>query len=193
MCDLLNNVNSLTGAKTESREHSMFKIDDTPTVQWDIDINEWNNNFTKYQYSNTWYGTHAHPTAIPNLQQIGNIIAITTMTRSSKLYRWLRYYNVWFKNEHADWRENDKLETIDKVRELAKNVFEEFTPVGGCINIEFEDIVNGNYVKEQNLNLEYFSAWKQNNPWLDETDSWAIKRFDEAEFEILNNVPYKYI
>jgi hypothetical protein len=195
VCDLLNHKRSeFCGYKIQSTEHNAFKVNDTPTVQFTLNINEWNNRISKFRNTDQWLGTHAHPTAIPDITIFQNVMAITTGTRSSKLYRWLRYYHGWFLSVMPDWEENNKLETIDKVRELAKNVFVEFTPYNNCTNIEFDKIVNGDFINEYKLDQDYFEEWKQLNPWLYSSEiTWAERRFNEAEWELQNNQPYKYI
>jgi len=123
------------------------------------------------------------------------VIAVTTTHRTSKLYRWLRYYHGWFKTIHPNWSETDNLDSIDKIRCLAYNVFDPFTPHPACRNVEFEDIVSGKFIQDNNLDLEYFNEWKLRNHWLYPIDqsSWAVSRFNEAEYEIVNKLPYKYI
>jgi hypothetical protein len=195
VCDLLNHQQSLfDGYKVDNAEHSLFKLGDTPTVQWHLNHTAWAQLVNKHKNQDKWMGTHAHPTAIPDLSVFQSVIAITTTTRLSKLYRWLRYYHGWFLSETPDWKETGELHQIDKIRELSKNVFEEFTPHPGCINVEFEDIVSGAFVEDNHLNRDHFSAWQSANPWLYCTKkSWAECRFDEAEWELQNNSHYKYI
>lgn len=195
VCDLLNNVQNLTeNYNTNGHEHSVFKISDTPAIELTIDINKWNFQIKNYKNKNTWFGTHQHPSIIPNLIEFEKVLVITTTQRCSKLYRWLRYYYGWYKLAHPDWLENNTLESIDKIRELAKNMFISFTPHENCINIEFSTIVNGGFVNEYDLNLEYFKQWQNKNPWLYNfhSYSWAIDRFNEAEYEINNGIPFKY-
>jgi hypothetical protein len=194
VCDLLNShTNPMLGYKTTNAEHSAFKVGDSFTIHTDIDIDMWNQRISKYSHTDSWLGTHTHPTVIPDLSKFDKILAITTSSRKSKLYRWLRYYHGWYLTAFPDWKESDSIESIDKIRELAKNVFEEFVPHPLCINIEFEDIVNGNFVTQYNLNKEYFDQWATNNHWLyQDTKSWAVCRFDEAESELSNGTPFKY-
>jgi hypothetical protein len=45
-------------------------------------------------------------------------------------------------------------------------MFDEFESHPSCKNIEFEDIVNGKFVEEYQLNIEYFNEWKCLNSWL---------------------------
>lgn len=194
VCDLLNRQsNSMRGYKTTGIEHSAFKIGDSPTIYTNIDTDLWNQRVLKYSQSTSWFGTHTHPTVIPNLSQFDKVLAITTSSRKSKLYRWLRLYHGWFVNTFPDWKESDSIYSIDKIKELAKNVFAEFTPHPSCINVEFEDIVNGEFVKQYRLNTEYFNYWASNNRWLyQDEESWAVRRFNEAEFELNSGVPFKY-
>jgi hypothetical protein len=196
VCDLLNRKTSdFFGYKTSNLEHSVFKIGDTSTIQTQIDLSIWQARIECYKNQPKWFGTHAHPSCIPDLSLFDDVISITTVTRKSKLYRWLRYYHGWFKNAHPDWYESQALEKIDKVRELAKNVFEAFLPHDNCKNIEFEDIVEGKFVKDFNLDVEYFSTWKNNNSWLYDfkDNDWTVQRFYEAECEIATSIPFKYI
>ncbi len=194
VCDLLNNKQySADGYKLNSIEHSILKVGDSAGVYRLVDLTLWNQRLLTLK-KGIYYGTHNHPSCIPNLVQFDNVIAITTSTRESKLYRWLRYYHGWFKSTQTNWIESQDLEKIDKIRILAYNVFEEFEPHPNCINIEFADIVSGKYINENKLNIDYFNIWKERNPWLytENNESWAVKRFIEAECELLNNMPYRY-
>jgi len=205
LCNLFNNYlvfdeedpidYPITPYRVTSWQHREFKLGDDPTVQRIVDIDKWNQKIDKWKDSNNWFSTHAHPSVIPNLSIFDEVIAITTITRDSKLYRWLRHYYGWFKYVEPNWIENNDINNIDKIRCLAYNVFEPFSPYLGCKNIEFEDIVSGKFIQDNNLDLDYFNSWKARNPWLYPIDenSWAVKRFNEAEYELLNKVPYKYI
>jgi len=196
LCDLLNNKYNLTeGYKTGGKEHSILKISDTAGIELNIDIPKWESQVALYINNPIWAGTHQHPSVIPDLSKFEKVIAVTTTSRASKLYRWLRYYYGWYKSSHPDFIEDNSIESIDKIRELAKNIFVPFVPHKLCTNIEFSDIVNGSFVKDNNLNIDYFNQWQRNNPWLYNFNSyhWAINRFDEAEFELINDLPFKYI
>jgi hypothetical protein len=193
VCDLLNNKFNINSYKTANIEHSKFKIGDTPTVQFLFDIDQWNRIVDNNREFDSWGGTHIHPSVIPDLSIFNRVIAITTHSRNSKLYRFLRYYHGWFCTEHPNWTEDNSLATIDKIRELAKNVFVEFVEHPDCENIEFEHIVNGNFVTNNNLNIEYFTKWKLSNPWLYNIPEWSAKRFNEAEWELTHKKPYRYV
>jgi len=194
VCDLLNQKTSIiSGYKTAGPEHSAFKIGDTPTVQRTVNPILWGE-AVKRNNLNIWLGTHLHPSGIPDRSQFQQILSITTETRQSKLYRWLRYYHGWFKNSHPDCTESNDLSRIDQIRELAKNVFEPFESFSGCWNVEFEDIVNGVFVTEHGLDIQHFNQWQKANDFLyNLSDSWAIQRFNEAEWELTYKRPYKYI
>ena len=195
VCDLFTgDAVKMDGYKTTGIDHSLFKVLDSPTVQRKMHPVAWEHKVKEFSNSDRWMGTHYHPSIIPNLGNFDKVIAITTTTRTSKLYRWLRYYHGWFKNHNLTWEENDNLLNIDKIRELAKNVFDTFEPHPACENVEFEDIVNGNFIVKNNLNIDHFIIWKTANPWLYSTEeTWAVKRFNEAEWELENKKPYKYI
>lgn len=194
VCDLLNQKTSaISGYKTAGPEHNALKIGDTPTIQRKVDQSLWASAVERNR-SDVWLGTHLHPSGIPDRLMFEQILAITTETRQSKLYRWLRYYHGWFKNAHPGWMESEELHTIDQIRELAKNVFEPFESFPGCWNVEFADIVTGKFVSEHRLDIHHFNQWQKANDFLyDSSDSWAIRCFNEAEWELANNKPYKYI
>lgn len=195
VCDLLNNnFDKMLGFRTINKEHSALKVGDTNPIQRKLDVELWNQKIKYWRNSNCWLGTHAHPSIIPDLSIFDEVIAITTLTRKSKFYRWLRCYHGWFLSANPHWKETDSLTEIDKIRNLAKNVFEDFEPHSQCKNIEFEDIVEGRFVKYHNLNQDYFNNWQKNNPWLyNNLETWAVKRFNEAEYEIITGTPFKYI
>jgi hypothetical protein len=195
VCDLLNNhTSSMVGYRTDGLYHNAFKIGDVPGVQWTVNPSDWTKAVSRNREMDHWLGTHLHPSGVPDLSIFTDVIAITTCQRQSKIYRWLRYYYGWFQSEHPEWVESDDLADIDKIRELAKNVFEEFTPYHGCTNVEFADIVNGNFTSSQNLDNDHFQNWRNANSFLDYySDSWAYQRFCEAEWELSNQMPYKYI
>jgi len=195
LCDLLNgNPISMSGYKTTNQEHSNLKILDTSTVQRTFYPNAWNHRIEKFKGTDKWIGTHYHPSVIPDLNVFSKVIAITTETRASKLYRWLRYYHGWFKNNNPSWIETNTLEAIDQIRELAKDVFDTFESNSHCENIEFADIVNGNYIESAGLDYSQFMQWQQSNPWLyTGEETWAVKRFCEAEWELEHKQPYQYL
>ena len=195
LCALLNKYSKLNlrGYTIPNPEHDFLKITDTPSIESTFNKSLWYQKLSKGLFQNSWVGTHYHPSIIPNLKDFESVICITTETRQSQLYRWIRYYNGWFVANTKDWQQTDDIDRIDRVRILAKNVFIPFTSHPYCTNIEFTDIVNGKFIIDRGLNTEQFEEWKQVNPWLyDNEETWAIKRFNEAEYEIINKKPYIY-
>lgn len=196
VCDLLNQKKTrLYKYKTTSAEHRLFKVGDNPTVQFSVDRERWNQIVEQNRDCEEWVGTHCHPSGIPDLGVFEQILVITTTTRESMLYRWLRYYNGWFKNEYPTWIECNDLGAIDKIRELAKNVFVEYPAYPGYECVEFSDIVTGEFIRDNGLCMDTFNQWRTMNPWLNDTASyqWGIDRFNEAEWELTNHRPFKYI
>lgn len=199
VCNLLNSNYDLRPCHgpydvTSDKSHK-FCVGDTASIQTSLDVTQWEQLIKKNKNDNNWLGTHLHPSIIPDPTIFDEIIAITTTSRISKLYRWLRYYHGLLPRLDPDWKESNNIESIDKIRCLAYNIFEEFMPHSSCTNIEFQDIISGKFVREYNLNIEYFQNWKERNPWLYPIDysSYPVLRFDEAEYEILNSIPFKYI
>jgi hypothetical protein len=195
VCDLLNHRRSnMDSYKTTGSAHSLFKVGDRPDIQWAVNTASWQQQISLFRGLELWMGTHLHPSGIPDRDEFQQIVVITTESRLSRLYRWLRYYHVWFCHHEPDWAESDDLAAVDRIRELAKNVFEPYTPYPGCWNVEFEHIVSGQFVAEHDLDYEYYQQWRNANAFLySSADSWAVQRFNEAEWEILNQKPYRYI
>jgi hypothetical protein len=46
-----------------------------------------------------------------------------------------------------------------------------------CQNVEFEDIVNGNFVRDNNLNIEVFNYWKSINSFLYQEPNQKLKEY----------------
>jgi len=197
VCNLLNNKSPIfDGYKTVNVDHSIFKSGDTSSITDKIDnLPEWYNKTKKYKNSNLWYGTHTHPSGIPNLHDFDEVLLITTINTKSKLYRWLRYYYGWYFSVSPNWTEDDTLEKIDKIRELCKNVFIDFSPFKDYECIEFENIVNGNFINDRKLSTLDYENWKANNLYLynSKYNEWGVKRFYEAKYELETGEPFKYI
>lgn len=197
ICNLFNKKQPIfVGYKTVNNEHNIFKFEDTPTICNNItDKQLWFEVTKKYKDTNVWYGTHVHPIAIPNLQDFDDVLLITTQTEKSKLYRWLRYYYGWFYSSMPNWVEDNSLEKIDKIRELCKNVFVGFSPFDAYKFVEFEDIVSGKFIKENNLNSDQYHTWCENNKFLytSSDTTWATQRFYEAKFELETGKSFAYV
>ena len=128
------------------------------------------------------------------------VIAITTTSYRSKLYRWTRaYYHYYSKS--TPWTSLQGQERTDKERETAKNYLKAFDPVfhTNVINIEFSEIVENSAEFQQLVNHEkidhHLDRWKTVNKFLYEVDIWnsdPLKRFYEAESEHNLNKYYVY-
>jgi hypothetical protein len=92
------------------------------------------------------------------------------MTTRSKYYKFLRSYYIYF----------EKLSdlTIDELVSMVLN--DEFSSHNDCLNVEFSDIVDGSFVKEYNLNLDYFNIWKEKNMFLYDEDSPLAQHFNRG-------------
>jgi hypothetical protein len=171
VCNLLNNkFIDIKESVVNSREHNVFKIGDEiwgKTIRtymkkdWDVKTNIW-------KKSNTWFGTHCHPSVIECLPLFEKKIAITTMSDTSKYYRFLRACHVYFTKDNSP-------RTV-----LVQSIIDDFEPHNECTNIEFSDIVDGTFVKEYNLNVDYFNSWKEHNNFLYKEDPLLIQCFNEG-------------
>ena len=172
VCDLLNNKTSpFRGSVIASIDHSVFKIGDKGFgVLRECDQAIWSTKVNKFKDFTSWFGTHCHPSII-KLNDFDEIISITTESEQSKWYRFLRAYYIYFEGH---------INNIEMLDGLIERIFDEFESHPECKNIEFEDIVNGKFVEEYNLNIEHFNEWKGLNSWLySESDPLLVKHFNK--------------
>jgi len=202
LCDILSKTYSNLGKNggINSIHHAMGKISDADTVFDNYDPKELLSELAKITIDkNCWIGSHCWP-GLLDISQFNQIIAITTTTHRSKLYRWIRaYYHYYEKSE--PWLAVSGLERIDKERETAKNYIKPFLPVVGpnVINIEFAEIVD-NSTQFNNLIANYTASkhmerWKEVNSFLYNSELWnstPVNRFYEAEVEVNLNQQYIY-
>ena len=192
------NISTVGGVDNDA--HSIGKIGDTDTVFDNYNPADLQTAIGKYQPpSGTWIGTHCWPKLLPT-EQYNTIINISTSTYRSRVYRWVRTYNLLFKNQW-DLSELNYIGRMDKLRETAKNYLAPFNPVfaDNIINIEFADIVD-NTVEFQKIlkNFEYephISRWRQVNYFLYDPDMWnneLIIAYHHAEVEANLHRPYLY-
>lgn len=198
LCDILNNTFSPVAPNggIRSLQHSLGKIGDTSGVNKDFDIDSLLSQI-KSADQRYWIGTHCW---LGNyVDRFENIINITTTTYNSKLYRWSRAYNLYFKKlDH--WLDLQGIDLKDQMRETAKNYFDAFDPIvaHNVVNIEFADVVEDN---QQFVNIagpdrcRHLDRWKTVNKFLYAADFWqsdCAKRFYEAEYEITQQQYYVY-
>jgi hypothetical protein len=203
LCDILNNSFSEIGINggINSIHHRLGKIGDVDTVLTEVDSAKLikiisDNISTRESEDNLWIGTHCWPGALP-LDQFDSIIAITTSTWKSKLYRWTRSYHHYFAPQ---WAHLSGLEKVDKIRETAKNYHIGFAPViaSNVTNIEFADIVENtqefkHIVKDYSID-QHIARWQSINHFL-YTDIWtaqSTQAFYQAEVEINLQKYYRY-
>lgn len=199
LCDILNNTFSNIGANggINSIHHSFGKIGDTATVQTQFDPARIMQTISsRTSDDNVWAGTHAWPGALL-LDQFDNIIAVTTSTWKSKLYRWTRSFHHYFAPQ---WTQLSGIERVNIIREIAKNYHVEFAPViaDNVINIEFADIVENtqefkHVFKDYSID-RHIERWQSINHFL-YTDIWtaeSTQAFYQAEVEINLQRYYRY-
>jgi len=137
--------------------------------------------------SGVWYQTHDE--SIP-LEYFGKKLVVTTEDIRSRYIIFLRCH----KFLNPAWVENDTLEMIDKIRELAKEyaIPRITNALPGCESIELIDLIKENHNLFDTSN-EQWKTWKEANRYLYEPNEWLQKRFDEAVWEIENQRPYEYL
>ena len=74
----------------------------------------------------------------------------------------------------------DKLDSYlrhfeNRMREMSANNI--WRPHPLCQNVEFEDIVNGKFVRDNNLNIEVFNYWKSINSFLYQEPDQKLKEY----------------
>jgi hypothetical protein len=172
VCNLLNNkFTEINAPDVISKEHSFFKIGDS----WGKTHREYNDTrwktklmMAKFNFTTEWLGTHCHPSVIECLSTFEKKIAITTTTELSKYYRFLRAYHLFFNKDKSHLNG-----IIDAIRD-------DFEPHNDCTNIEFSDIIDGTFVKNYNLNIDYFDAWKTYNSFLYKQDPFLLEYFNKG-------------
>lgn len=178
VCELLNPIDTedLADGITFKKNihHSLMKIGDNGKVFRDFDEAEWHRCLQRLKgiprLAKMWTGTHCHPTAIPEkyFKEFEQVIAITTESRLSKYYRFLRYC----------WNPATGKEFTPKT--IAHFVIEPFESDSRCINIEFEHIVDGSWVKEMNLDYDKYLLWREINSFLYTDQAKLRKVFDSV-------------
>jgi len=68
----------------------------------------------------------------------------------------------------------------DQLRSLRRQANHRWKSHSLCQNVEFEDIVNGNFVRDNNLNIEVFNYWKSINPFLYQEPSQKLKDYFDS-------------
>ena len=152
-----------------SLPHHLLKIGDNGKVFRSFDEERWLYKLDMARQlpniDDMWVGTHCHPSAIPEkyFNQFEKVLAITTVSEMSKYYRYLR------------WCWDPSLSRTITPMKIASHILETFEPDDRCINVEFEDIVNGSWVADMNLDIEDYYGWREINSFL-YTDQSRLRR-----------------
>ncbi len=177
VCNLLNKkYHKIDSAEVRSVEHNYLKESREQGCEPYLKFNEsfWNKKIEFISAScNMYYGTHCHPSVVKCLGKFENVINICITTKQSKFYRYLRYFYL------RDY-ESVKVKNTKNLFGTGKLISDiDFIPNETCTNIEFENIVNGKFVDEYNLNKEYFNIWKLYNSFLyKDADPILLDNFD---------------
>lgn len=177
--------------------HLRGKIGDSKTIYTDYDANDLIS--LLHETSDyPWISTHCYPVESV-LLAAQNVIAVTTTTYKSKLYRWARAYYHYFS---STWVGISGTDLIDKQRETAKNYLCEFPLVTGknVYNLEFSDFVEltpewHRFASSYSDWKKHTDRWKRINHFLYEPDffrSDLAARFNEAEYEVNLQRYYTY-
>lgn len=179
--------------------HEVGKIGDSDTVYDRYDAQELYQR-TESWPEHAWLGSHCWP-GLLDASRFGSIIAVTTQTHRSRIYRWLRAYHLYFAPSPA-WQMLQGMDLTDKGRETAKNYCRSFDPVTAgsrVINLEFSDVVEGSarfkHVMQDLQWQTHLERWQQANPWLYQEDLWnsaAVRLYHEAEYELGQPQPFQY-
>lgn len=184
VCELLNptKLNPVTGMTFgNNAQHHVFKIGDNGKVYREFNEIDWRYKLILISrwraVQDMWLGTHCHPTAIPEkyFKEFEQVIAITTETRLSKYYRFLRY--CWDPTANKMFPSHT----------IAHLVSESFESDPRCINVEFEHIVDGSWVKEMNLDYDKYLVWREINSFLYTDQAKLRKIFDSIVPDDQNN------
>lgn len=172
VCNLLNeSYTPIDSPVVKSVEHTVFKTGRETGFNTYLYYDEprWNLKIKSWEKTDFYLGTHCHPSIIKVLDKFKKIIVITVTTDKSKFYRFLR--NVYINNIE------DENEMCGHALMIIKNNFSSYP---NCINVEFEDIVNGEFVSKNNLNINYFNNWKIHNNFLYEPDPKLTSIFEKV-------------
>jgi hypothetical protein len=159
VCDLLNHKKSEihhTNGNVLSKEHNVFKnltpyLDKGPfnETMWEKQVRIARVHY--FNSDNLYFGTHTHPSNIPDkfIKEFKEIVVITTISKKCKWYKYLRFKNLY---HHM---------MIDP-----ETVLLDYPCINNYTEIKFSDIVDGEFVRQYNLDVEHFENWKSHNNYL---------------------------
>lgn len=199
LCDILENKFSKVSENggIGSVSHEYGKIGDSESIFTNFDTNEFTFLLSKHKDRNGFIGTHCWPGEM-DLSMCNQVILITTETTRSKIYRWMRAWHLYF-SKKDEIKNLTGMELVDKQRETAKNYLTPFKAIPQYRNIELADIVETTaefYDLIGGIEVEqHIDRWKSLNLFLYHPDLWnnsLVKRYHEAEFELIYGTHYKY-
>lgn len=179
VCELLNNTTTEIGLNGtyNSFQHNLMKNN---SKTYEFNEKKWEDrlkyaNALNQVWDNAWYGTHIYAGVLPEkyANQFEKILIITTSTTLSKWYYFLRLLKIRDDLRDVPLDENCIEMVLDSVSEYY------FLPDARYINVEFEDVVSGKFVREFNLNPSQFDKWKQSNSYLYETHPKLYETFEK--------------
>lgn len=180
ICTILNNSqltfhDSRLPGSTKNQEHNALK-----------GVKDWNTALQKLE-PNKWYGTHNEYGTFPT-EHVGNAIQITTENVQSRFIIFLRAYRFLKPN----WVEDQSLDSIDPIRELAKQYALPYVinKNKDCYCIELIDLITNPKLLFDDLTV--WHQWLEKNQYITSPSVWATNRFNEALWETIHHRPYEY-
>ena len=180
ICTILNQSqiqfhNERLPGSTKNYEHNALK-----------GVDNWNQTIEQLE-PDRWYGTHAEYGNFPT-DKIGNVIQITTEQVHSRFIIFLRAYRFL----QPDWEETDDLDSIDPIRELAKQYAIPYVinKKPGCFCVELCDLCYNPKILFEDLST--WNTWAEKNSYIYQPNTWVTNRFNEALWETTHGKPYQY-
>lgn len=159
------------------------------TIAYNDEINAilWNHSVNKYRgkFNGQWFSTHFSPYKVPLItnplaENFDRVIVITTDNKLSRYSKFLRLcYNI----SYVDYNEDQHIEFYSNF--LTNSIENTWTgqATDSYEHIEFNDIVTGKFVADNNLDRDYYEIWKRQNSFLFETQSYDLKLVFETQFD----------
>lgn len=203
ICNILNNQpnTSVTSPTLAGHgEHKLF-IGDSPDVfdEYSVELfNQTHQSIVGQPNLLAWIGTHCHPKLLDQTM-FELILSITTSSIKSKLYRWIRVYNLYFAQR---WTQLSHAEQDDKMRTTAKSYLIPFYQCSypNAVNLELSDIVEKTprftrlcHHLAGNCDLNKVDQWLEHNSFLTNfTNTKEYEFFMQAEYEVSTQQSYEF-
>jgi hypothetical protein len=203
VCNILNNqpnTNITSATLLGHGEHELF-IGDSDDVFDEYSVEAFNKKYQALLGRDSllpWQGTHCHPKLLDQAM-FESILSITTASIKSKLYRWIRVYNLYFAQK---WTQLPRAQHDDKMRSTAKSYLLPFYQCNysNAFNLEFSDIVEKTPRFTRlcrhlagNCDLTKVDQWLEHNSFLTNfTSTKEYEFFMQAEYEISTQQAYEF-